>query len=277
MTEPRHIFLSYKSEEGAYAIRMRDVLESMGYKVWWDRRIQTGQAWHQEIDTQLRKAACVIVLWSRRAVESKWVGHEAAHAMARDVFAPCRIEFVDIPAPFNRNQAANLVGWTGRIGTAEFPNLFARVKELMGPPKSDATSLDIDLQPWPSTVPRPFPDRIASWSKSNSMAILVTSVALSAVGTVYYLLNAQIATLQNLTDNLSRSLASATAQIEESSKFLAMLDAQTRKLEALSEKQSVEFGKANDELREQQFKLEFSIERLLKEQSKLYSDLSVKQ
>ena len=126
-----HIFISIQDRRGRVADQLRSVLERIGYKVWWDREIQTGRVWHEEIDRQL-SAPCVIVLWSKRAVDSKWVAHEAAHAMARDIYIPVRIELADVPVPYNHIQAATLTGWDGRLNTSEFPHLRARIAEVVG-------------------------------------------------------------------------------------------------------------------------------------------------
>lgn len=203
MSCTEHAFISYKSEESSYASQLRTVLEQMGYTVWWDIEIQTGRAWHEEIDRRLNSSKCVIVLWSRRAVESKWVGLEAANAMTRGAYVPCCIERVTIPSPYNRLQAASLVGWDGRPGTAEFTNVLNRIAELVGPPDISSKQPTLTFKPWPVAVPRPILTRAREWICANSIAILAIALTVAAILFVHWAITGQIVKLEGVTGTLS--------------------------------------------------------------------------
>jgi hypothetical protein len=131
------IFLSYKREDSDKASTLTDVLRLRGYEVWFDREIQCGQRWHAVIDEKLAAASCVIVLWSRLANDSPWVRHEASTAIARDVYAPCRVEeSVSITPPYNVVQAADLFDWSGQQDDAGIMHLEQRIAQLL--PKRQA-------------------------------------------------------------------------------------------------------------------------------------------
>jgi len=65
------IFISYAREDETTAQRLRDVLASQGWDVWRDKEgIATGSSWGNSIETALRDAKCVVVLWSVPALSS---------------------------------------------------------------------------------------------------------------------------------------------------------------------------------------------------------------
>jgi hypothetical protein len=74
------IFISYASEDKETAARLAGFLESLGWSVWWDRRIPAGRTWRSVLQEALRDMRCMIALWSRDSVESPWVAEEAEEA-----------------------------------------------------------------------------------------------------------------------------------------------------------------------------------------------------
>lgn len=125
------IFLSYKREDAAEADKFRAALEESGFEVWFDENLQCGQKWAKVLDTKLREAACIVVLWSEKANASPWVKHEASHAMAGEVYAPCRIELTVIDPPFNQVQATDMLDWNGNLEHPGFRDFINRVDSLM--------------------------------------------------------------------------------------------------------------------------------------------------
>src|ERR687894_3281557 len=107
------IFISYDSADRAIAQKFADALESRGWSVWWDREIPLGKAFDQVIEEELNAARCVIVLWSKQSVRSRWVKTEASAAADRECLMPVLIEDVTIPLEFRRIQTAMLHGWSG--------------------------------------------------------------------------------------------------------------------------------------------------------------------
>lgn len=115
---------------------VKDALEARGFRVWWQEEIQCGAEWHGELDRAVAEAGCIVVLWSERALNSKWVRHEASQAIVRQVYAPARIEPIEIQPPFNRIQATDLLSWTGGPDHPGFQDLLARVEHLLPEPLS---------------------------------------------------------------------------------------------------------------------------------------------
>lgn len=128
------VFISYKREEAPIAGRLRAALEEAGFSTWWDEDIQTGQQWAQALDDAVKDAAAIVVLWSPRSVESRWVAHEASVAVAEDKYAPVRIELVAIPPPYDRIQATDLMDWEAGLEHPGYRSLVARLDELMPAP-----------------------------------------------------------------------------------------------------------------------------------------------
>lgn len=107
------IFLSYDSADRAIAQKFADALESLGWSVWWDREIPLGKVFDQVIEQELNAARCVIVLWSKESVRSRWVKTEASAAVDRECLIPVLIEATEIPLEFKRIQTAMLLSWQG--------------------------------------------------------------------------------------------------------------------------------------------------------------------
>lgn len=128
----RHVFLSYQSEDREKARRLADALERRGWPVWWDRDIQAGQAFRTVIQRALDGAACGVVLWTSKSIESEWVQEEAQVAKARGILIPVLIESVRQPLGFGQVQAADLTDWDGQPDDPRLAELLSGVAALMG-------------------------------------------------------------------------------------------------------------------------------------------------
>src|SRR5512133_256929 len=96
------IFVSYAREDRPKVQLLAEAFEGRGWSVWWDRQLSAGQHFERLIETQLKAARCVVVLWSAAAVESDWVQDEAAYARDRQRLVPAWLEPVDLPFRFAR-------------------------------------------------------------------------------------------------------------------------------------------------------------------------------
>ena len=108
------VFLSYSREDAAKAEALAAALERLGHAVWWDRRLQGGSRFSQEIDRALKRSDAVLVLWSRSSVESAWVQDEAAEGRDSGRLVPVAIDESKPPLGFRQYQAIDLSGWKGR-------------------------------------------------------------------------------------------------------------------------------------------------------------------
>ena len=148
------IFLSYANDDRARVGGLVRALERHGWSVWWDTTIPPGKTYDQVIDAALDAARCVVVVWSRASVASRWVRTEAEEGLQRDVLVPVLIEDIRLPIAFRRIQAARLVDWQDSGPHPEFERLLQAVTDLIGPPASVAAAspgVDSPLPP-PSEV-----------------------------------------------------------------------------------------------------------------------------
>jgi TIR domain-containing protein len=88
------IFISYKREEQATARKLANALEGQGWTVWWDPKLRAEERFNDVIEKALKESKCVVVMWSKRSVESRYVKHEANYALKRNK-RPLMIEEVD--------------------------------------------------------------------------------------------------------------------------------------------------------------------------------------
>jgi hypothetical protein len=132
------IFISYASADRECARELAAQLEHLGWGVWWDREIQAGKTFAGVIEREIDQARCVIVLWSRAAVDSRWVRDEANEGLKRDVLVPVLIDEIAPPLGFRSIHAANLVGWKGDPSSGGFRQLVRDLGKVLGPPRSGA-------------------------------------------------------------------------------------------------------------------------------------------
>jgi TolB-like protein/Flp pilus assembly protein TadD len=107
------IFLSYTREDQATAHRFAEAFEAQGFSVWWDVTLRSGEAYDQVTEAALRGAKVVVVLWSPRSVESRWVRAEATIAERNGTLTPAMIEPCERPVMFELTQTAELSHWRG--------------------------------------------------------------------------------------------------------------------------------------------------------------------
>jgi TolB-like protein len=113
MTSAPDIFLSYNREDQARAKLFAEAFEGQGFKVWWDVGLRTGEAYDEVTETALRTAKAVVVLWSKKSVQSRWVRAEATLADRNKTLVPCMIEPCERPIMFELTQTAELGHWDG--------------------------------------------------------------------------------------------------------------------------------------------------------------------
>src|SRR5437763_10465414 len=108
------IFLSYAHGDHAQAQRLAAALQRGGYTVWWDALIEGGTRYAATIDEALETADAVVVLWSKRSVESDWVRDEAAQGRERHRLVPLSLDGTHPPLGFRQIQMIDISGWNGR-------------------------------------------------------------------------------------------------------------------------------------------------------------------
>ncbi len=91
------IFISYVREDEARVHELADALARLGWSVWYDRALVPSEEYDERIEQELDAARCVIVVWSRESVKSKWVRAEAGAADDQGKLIPVTFESDVIP------------------------------------------------------------------------------------------------------------------------------------------------------------------------------------
>jgi formylglycine-generating enzyme required for sulfatase activity len=128
------IFISYKREDQATARKLADALEEEGWSVWWDPKLRAGERFNDVIEKALKESKCVVVMWSKRSVESQYVKHEANYALKRNKLVPLMIEEVELPFRFEDLHTLSLLDWDGSRDISDFRRLVEDIAAIVGPP-----------------------------------------------------------------------------------------------------------------------------------------------
>ncbi len=107
------VFLSYNREDQVAARRFAEGFEREGFSVWWDQTLHSGENYDQVTEGALREAKAVVVLWSRKSVDSRWVRAEATTADRAGTLVPAMIEPCNRPIMFELKHTAELAHWKG--------------------------------------------------------------------------------------------------------------------------------------------------------------------
>jgi TolB-like protein len=107
------VFLSYNRDDQATARRFAEGLQRAGISVWWDQSLRSGEAFDRVTEKALAEASAVVVLWSKKSVESRWVRAEATQADQSGKLMPVTIEPSKRPIMFELTHTADLSGWQG--------------------------------------------------------------------------------------------------------------------------------------------------------------------
>ena len=144
------VFISYASEDKAFARHMAADFEARGWSVWWDHQIPPGMDYATVIETAIAQAGCMVVLWSRHSVTSRWVAIEAAEGANRQIAATVIIDDTDnseLPFEFRRLQAVNLSDWRPGVPHEGFEQLVARVGAVLDQPAGNPREVSPAGQP----------------------------------------------------------------------------------------------------------------------------------
>ena len=165
------IFISYARADQAKVRKIAVALEDRGHSVWWDRHINAGAEFADEIERELAAARAVIVCWSESSLRSRWVKDEAGIAAEDDKLVAISIDGAQPPIGFRQYHALSLDGWPGAGDEPPFGDLLRAVEAKLDPAR----------KPVPKVKPaqanaRPVPRRTAVLAAIGA-AILAALVA----------------------------------------------------------------------------------------------------
>lgn len=105
------VFISYSSEDGEEAQRIREFLQTQGIRCWIDKKnLRFACQYDREIERAIRRSRIVVWLASRRSLASDYVKFEISTALNHNKpVGPVYLEPMDpaaLPSPFNLKLAA---------------------------------------------------------------------------------------------------------------------------------------------------------------------------
>jgi TIR domain len=131
-SDTTQVFLSYAREDRASAQALAAALDGDGHNVWWDRELEGGSDFANEIERRLAETRVAVVLWSAAAVQSGFVRDESARARDGGKLLPVRIEDVPLPLGFGTLHTLDLLDWDGSADDEACIALRDAVKRHLG-------------------------------------------------------------------------------------------------------------------------------------------------
>ncbi len=169
------IFLSYARGDRLCAERLASVLEEHGHAVWWDRHLDGGEEFADEIESELNAAEAVLVVWSAQSIKSRWVRDEAAVGGESGRLVPITIDGSLPPMGFRQFHTLDLNGWKAGRRDKRTDDLIHAIERRVANAPSDRG----DSKP---VHPPDAPKR----SRSASVAAVLALLLMVAIG--FYLM-----------------------------------------------------------------------------------------
>jgi TIR domain len=141
------IFISYASEDRERAAVLATALQDLGWSVWWDRDIPTGQTFVEVIKKELESSKCTVVLWSQHSTASPWVQREARLAADQRKLFPVLIEEMAPPWEFSELQACDLANWVGDMEDPGFQRLVTDLRGALASASTDGAERAVEERP----------------------------------------------------------------------------------------------------------------------------------
>lgn len=137
------IFISYASEDRSETEKLAKALELQGCSVWWDRSISIGKNYAIVIEEALDAAQCVVVIWSKHSVKSRWVRAEVAEAQRQGKLLPLMIDGSKPPLVYRTLQTADFSSWSGDPAETVFVQLVNAIKSHIGISETTLSSINL--------------------------------------------------------------------------------------------------------------------------------------
>jgi hypothetical protein len=144
------VFISYSSKDSARIVPLVEMMRVTGANVFRDTdNIRKGQKWRDVVETELKKATCLMLFWTENSAESSEVLKEFEYAFKRRIdIVPVFLEPIEVPEKIAEFQSIALF-----TETIESPSLPPGTRPVMTSsptyvvhPLSDAESADLILQ-----------------------------------------------------------------------------------------------------------------------------------
>jgi hypothetical protein len=130
------IFVSYSKADKLFVAPIVSFLQSEGWTVWWDQRIDAGESWDEVIEREIHAAKCIVVVWTSRSIESRWVRTEANEGLTRNCLVPVALEKTEQPLAFRLIQRIDLTRWAEKFTDPSARELANAVRRVVSGEKS---------------------------------------------------------------------------------------------------------------------------------------------
>jgi adenylate cyclase len=125
------IFVSYARTDKSRVAPIVAAIEAQGWSVWWDPEIAAGQQFDDQIEAELGKARCVLVIWTPTSVVSRWVRGEAREAADRGILVPVRFDEARLPMDVRALHTTDLDGWQDDAASMAFQEVLRAVRGML--------------------------------------------------------------------------------------------------------------------------------------------------
>jgi len=115
-----------------------DALEARGFDLWWDAKIDGGEAFARTIEAKLDSVDAVVVIWSATSSVSDWVRDEAARGRDRRRLVAASLDGTEPPLGFRQYHAVDLSHWHG---DADAPEIVSLTRGIIGVAGVDGSAM----------------------------------------------------------------------------------------------------------------------------------------
>lgn len=179
MSTAPDIFLSYSRDDAVTARRFAEGLQAQGFSVWWDATLSAGESYDQVTEKALNEAKAVVVLWSRKSVNSRWVRAEATEADRNKTLVPVMIEPCKRPIMFELTHTADLAHWKGDSNDKAWQPFVANLRKFVqrGAPDRLAAPSNGRTQGTAAAIP---------WYRSRNGVMALVALPLLIIAALLY-------------------------------------------------------------------------------------------
>ncbi len=177
MSASPDIFLSYSRDDQTTARRFAEGLEAQGFSAWWDATLRTGESYDQVTEKALNEAKAVVVLWSAKSVNSRWVRAEATMADRNKTLAPVMIESCRRPIMFELTQTADLSHWSGDAKDKTWQSFVVDLRGLIAKGNPGAVA---------NADPSHRPAAATPWYRERSFKVAIVAVPVVIAAALLY-------------------------------------------------------------------------------------------
>lgn len=125
------IYVSYANEDREKIQPLIDTLEKTTWSIFSDRAFPPGKKWLDKSESEIQKARCVIVFWTKVSVESHRVLEEADVGKQKKILIPILLDPVELPFNFQDLQSINLMNWSGDASSLLFDKLYTAISSML--------------------------------------------------------------------------------------------------------------------------------------------------